>query len=1086
MRSKAQVGSMARRWAAAVASVVGMASVAGCESAPAASNAPQHDASDATGGDAKTAAGGNCHLGQICTEICNGVDDDCDGLTDETATGTLGLCDDDNPCTADSCGGTQGCVNLPANGSACSDGDACTGPDLCQGGTCTSPPLNCDDQDPCTVDACAAGSGCTHPGGVGAVCGGTGLCGASGCVCPSGEVVAADGTCGTCTCSVAGSAVTLPQPVTALHSPSLGGDQNFGHQVFFRGSQLFVSSPGAMGLPETSATTNPNAGRGAVFVYQRTAVGWLPQARIDLANPGNYRGFGRELAVNPQGDRLAATSGDLGNAIPESPVWVYERAANGSWNQVAGPFLSPTPILPLAQNFNWGSGLALDGDWLAIGDATRPQASTDQSRGRVIMVQRAANGTWTMGQTLWGADPIAQFGSGVALQGTTMAIGAPSVTANVAGIAGTVTIATLQNGTWTPVQTLTAPATRAPLPSDALGFALELHGDDLYVSREAGGCSPQGASGSIVHYKRSNGTFALVGNVAAPTANCDDEVAYGRTFAVDGANVVVASFAVPYSPLLRGLVPTLSGGWHPAWRELAPLPPSAQGPLVWAPPVAPVSMYAFLSRQQLAADHGRLAFVVFPAAKSVVEVFEPSAGLCGPAGACACLPGYSGADCSLAVCQNAGDCNDQNPCTTDGCVTQNGSNACVHTANSGPCDDGSACTTGETCSGGSCQPGTAVGCDDQNACTVDSCSPSDGCQHVLAVGPCDDGKACTENDSCQPKVGCQGTPFNCDDQNPCTVDACKEPSGGATTPSCIHTNIPGSTVPCDDGDACSADTVCKAGACVGGTDTVCDDGDPCTFDTCDPQSGCSSQFNLGAACGAGGTCTLAGCVCPAPQVLQPSGTCADCTCAVAGSLAGQFSAVDITGIGVPDASTPVSGAPHAHNHTQLQTVAMAGDYLVTGWLMNDLPGAPVKGLVRVLKKQGGQWQLVQDLGHPSGTAGPAGPATSAQLSLARFGMNVALNEDATRLAVSTFALDSIAIFSRSGNTFAYETTLWPPAGAEGNRTQVLSLHGDILAVGHEHYSGLNAYSAAPALRIYQRQASGSWQLQADGAPSSPL
>ena len=56
------------------------------------------------------------------------------------------------------------CVaNYQPNGTACDDGDACTTNDACSGGNCVGgPPLNCDDNNPCTTDTCAPLLGCQH------------------------------------------------------------------------------------------------------------------------------------------------------------------------------------------------------------------------------------------------------------------------------------------------------------------------------------------------------------------------------------------------------------------------------------------------------------------------------------------------------------------------------------------------------------------------------------------------------------------------------------------------------------------------------------------------------------------------------------------------------------------------------------------------------------------------------------------------------------------------------------------------------------------------------------------------------------
>jgi Dictyostelium (slime mold) repeat len=72
-------------------------------------------------------------------------------------------CDDGNACTNDSCDAVVGCRNLPVvNGIACGDGDVCNGTETCQGGTCTpdTPPA-CDDGNPCTTDGCDSVTGCT-------------------------------------------------------------------------------------------------------------------------------------------------------------------------------------------------------------------------------------------------------------------------------------------------------------------------------------------------------------------------------------------------------------------------------------------------------------------------------------------------------------------------------------------------------------------------------------------------------------------------------------------------------------------------------------------------------------------------------------------------------------------------------------------------------------------------------------------------------------------------------------------------------------------------------------------------------------
>ena len=99
-------------------------------------------------------------------EVCNGLDDDCDGAVDE------GLCDDSNACTQDACDGVaKNCGHVASPGSCDADGNLCTEGDACTDGVCKpGAKKSCDDGNPCTVDACDPATGCTQVVDDGAQC----------------------------------------------------------------------------------------------------------------------------------------------------------------------------------------------------------------------------------------------------------------------------------------------------------------------------------------------------------------------------------------------------------------------------------------------------------------------------------------------------------------------------------------------------------------------------------------------------------------------------------------------------------------------------------------------------------------------------------------------------------------------------------------------------------------------------------------------------------------------------------------------------------------------------------------------------
>ena len=234
-----------------------------------------------------------------------------------------------------------------------------------------------------------------------------------------------------------------------------------------------------------------------------------------------------------------------------------------------------------------------------------------------------------------------------------------------------------------------------------------------------------------------------------------------------------------------------------------------------------------------------------------IDTCERSAGLCVHEDAgegAACDDGDACTDrdrCAGGICSGErASCDDGNPCTLDRC--DEGTGACLHDALDDvgqPCDDGEACTENDRCRGSSCEGNQRI-CDDGLDCTFDRCIEEAGdCEHASGPRegePCEDGLVCTEAGKCQ-SGQCVGKPTNCDDDDPCTRDACNEILGG-----CHHQPISGCDRPCSrDSDCEDPSDLCVVGFCSGGAcqfmPADCDDGDACTADSCLPEDGCLSE-----------------------------------------------------------------------------------------------------------------------------------------------------------------------------------------------------------------------------------------------------
>ncbi len=100
-------------------------------------------------------AGASCSDDNGCTvnDLCQ-PDGRCEGVPR--------VCDDHDVCTEDICNpGTGACEGLPLSGVSCDLGSACSYDDVCQNGVCRAgTEILCDDGNPCTADSCDADTGC--------------------------------------------------------------------------------------------------------------------------------------------------------------------------------------------------------------------------------------------------------------------------------------------------------------------------------------------------------------------------------------------------------------------------------------------------------------------------------------------------------------------------------------------------------------------------------------------------------------------------------------------------------------------------------------------------------------------------------------------------------------------------------------------------------------------------------------------------------------------------------------------------------------------------------------------------------------
>lgn len=177
-------------------------------------------------------------------------------------------------------------------------------------------------------------------------------------------------------------------------------------------------------------------------------------------------------------------------------------------------------------------------------------------------------------------------------------------------------------------------------------------------------------------------------------------------------------------------------------------------------------------------------------------------------------------DCDGVIDDHA-PCSDGNPCTMDVCLETSQGCASVDEPMGTPCGASGYCFEGECLNDFACGDGL---CDEGETC--DNCDVDCGSCETCGDGTCHEGETCT---TCEADCGDCGLS--------CTGDTC------------------------DDGNACTENDTCIAGICQPGPVNPCDLWTDCKTGSCNPAVGCVYENKPdGTSCGLNMECSLGVCL----------------------------------------------------------------------------------------------------------------------------------------------------------------------------------------------------------------------------------
>jgi hypothetical protein len=253
----------------------------------------------------------------------------------------------------------------------------------------------------------------------------------------------------------------------------------------------------------------------------------VQQTVITSAGGGAGNDLGYSVAVS--GDTaLAGAPGYAGSGA----AYVFVRSG-GTWTQQA---LLSVGALTIGDQF--GASVALDGDTALVGARFHDSGGVIDSGAAYVFTRSGSS--WILQKTLSAGAGMAandQFGSAVALEGDTAAVGAEYRPLGAA--TGAVYVFVRSGTTWT--QQGAAPLTAADgVPGDRLGGSVAISGDTILVSaawRDSGGL---GDSGAAYVFTRSGTTWTQQGS-ALTASPVEAAEWFGVPVALEGDNAVLGA-----------------------------------------------------------------------------------------------------------------------------------------------------------------------------------------------------------------------------------------------------------------------------------------------------------------------------------------------------------------------------------------------------------------------------------------------------------------------------------------------------------------------------------------------------------------
>jgi len=252
---------------------------------------------------------------------------------------------------------------------------------------------------------------------------------------------------------------------------------------------------------------------------------WLEQ-KVTASDGTANSYFGSAAALNGS----TALIGADGDNSFQGAAYLFTKS-NGSWSQ--GQKLTASDGLA---GDEFGYRVVLANDTLLVGAFTATVGG-NASQGAAYLFTES-NGNWSESQKLTASDGglFDDFGASVALDGSTLVVGANGATVGGNAAQGAVYVFTESNGTWTQTQKLTANDGAA---YDNFGLSVALKGSTIVVGSPQAAIGGNAGQGALYVFAESNGTWSQVQKLTASDGAANSS--FGSAVALNGSTALIGA-----------------------------------------------------------------------------------------------------------------------------------------------------------------------------------------------------------------------------------------------------------------------------------------------------------------------------------------------------------------------------------------------------------------------------------------------------------------------------------------------------------------------------------------------------------------